>query len=421
MHMANEITHAVTGETLNLQKLILNPETRLDWQKGNYNEYVRLFQGHKGGVKGTDTCFFIEHEAVPKGQLPTYVKFVCAYKPHKSDPHRVRMTLGGGRIEYPGEVAIKMADLVVTKSILNIVCSTKAALYINMDINSYYLGTPMERYEYVCIPISMVPDEIMDEYNLHALVHNCYLYVEVRKRMYGLPQAGILTNVLLAKRLAKHGYIPVPHTHGLWTHKWRPIKFSLVVDDFGVMYVGREHADHLKAALEDNYKISTDWKGELYCVIKLTWDYAARTVDLSMPGYTAAVLHRFQHPHPARPQHAPYKVQPINYGARVHFDTPADTSTPLIYAERLTLQQVIGCLLYYARAVDPTMLVALSILASAQAHGTAATAEAMHQLLDYCATHPDAEVIFHSSDMVLQASSDASYLSEPEASSRIFI
>jgi hypothetical protein len=76
---------------------------------------------------------------------------VCAYKPHKSDPHR------GDRIEYPGEVATKTADLTVTKSILNSVCSTKAALYMNMDINNYYLGTPLERYEYVRIPNVICP------------------------------------------------------------------------------------------------------------------------------------------------------------------------------------------------------------------------------------------------------------------------
>jgi hypothetical protein len=184
------------------------------------------------------------------------------------------------------------------------------------------------------------------------------------------------------------------------------------------MYVGREHAEHLKAALEENYEILTDWEGALYCRIKLAWDYAARTVDLSMPGYITAILHRFQHPHPTRPQNAPYKMQPINYGAKVQFATPADTSTPLTDAEKLTLQQVIGCLLYYAKAVAPTMLVALSTLDSAQAHSTAATADTIHQLLDYCATHPGAEVRFHSSDMVLQVNSDASYLSEPEARSR---
>jgi hypothetical protein len=119
------------------------------------------------------------------------------------------------------------------------------------------------------------------------------------------------------------------HIHGLWTHNWYPIKFSLVVDDFGVMYVGREHAEHLKAALEENDEISTDWEGSLYCGIKLTWDYTARTVDLSMPGYIAAVLHRFQHPHPTRLQHDPYKMQPINYGAKVQFETPSDTTASL--------------------------------------------------------------------------------------------
>jgi hypothetical protein len=130
---------------------------------------------------------------------------VCDYKPHKSDPHQVRMTVGGDRIEYPGVLATKTADLTVTKAILNSVCSTKAALYMNMDVKNYYLGTPLERYEYVRIPVSMVPGKFMDEYNLHSLVHNGYLYVEVRKGMYGLPQAGLLANVLLEKRIAKHG------------------------------------------------------------------------------------------------------------------------------------------------------------------------------------------------------------------------
>jgi hypothetical protein len=111
-------------------------------------------------------------------------------------------------------------------------------------------------------------------------------------------------------------------------------------------------------------------------------------------------------------------MQPINYGAKVQFATPADTSTPLTDAEKFTLQQVIGCLLYYTRAANPTMLVALSTLASAQAQGISANADAMHKLLDYRATHPDAEVRFHSSDIVLQVSSDASYLSEPEARNR---
>jgi hypothetical protein len=67
--------------------------------------------------------------------------------------------------------------------------------------------------------------------------------------MYGLPLVGILSNLLLARRPAKHGYSSVKHTHGLWMHDIRTIKFLLVMDVFGEMYVGREHAEHLKAAL----------------------------------------------------------------------------------------------------------------------------------------------------------------------------
>jgi hypothetical protein len=83
----------------------------------------------------------------------------------------------------PGEVATKTAHLTVTKDILNSACSTKEALYMYMDMTNYYLGTPLERYEYVRIPVSI--DDIMNEYNLHALVHNGYIYVELRKGMYG--------------------------------------------------------------------------------------------------------------------------------------------------------------------------------------------------------------------------------------------
>jgi hypothetical protein len=137
-----------------------------------------------------------------------------------------------------------------------------------------------------------------------------------------------------------------------------------------------------------------------------------------MPGYIAAVLHSFQHPTPERPQHALYKMQPINYGSKVQFATPADTSVPLTEHQKLKLPKVIGSLLYYARSVDSTMLFALSTLASTQAKGTAVTADAMNQLLDYCATHPNAEVCYHLSDMVLQVSINASNLLEPEARSR---
>jgi hypothetical protein len=119
--------------------------------------------------------------------------------------------------------------------------------------------------------------------------------------MHGLPQAGIPAKELLQRNLAKDGYQPTQHTHGLWTHDTRPISFSLVVDDFGVKYVGREHAEHLMACIKKNYNISSDWNGTAYCGLTLEWDYKNSTVDLSMPGYINAALQKYQHPAPARP------------------------------------------------------------------------------------------------------------------------
>jgi hypothetical protein len=134
------------------------------------------------------------------------------------------------------------------------------------------------------INLSSLPQETIDKYDLIELAQDGKVYIEIQKGIYGLPQAGILTNELLQRNLAKDGYQPTPHIHGLWRHDTRPISFSLVVDNFGVKYVGREHAEHLMECIKKNYNISNDWNGSAYCGLTLEWDYKNRTVDLSMPG-----------------------------------------------------------------------------------------------------------------------------------------
>jgi hypothetical protein len=101
------------------------------------------------------------------------------------------------------------------------------------------------------------------------------------------------------------------------------------VDDFGVKYVGREHAEHLMACIKKNYSISSDWNGTAYCGLTLEWDYKNRTVDLSMPGNIKAALHKYQHPAPARPEHAPHGWNPPIYGAETQFVTETITSPTL--------------------------------------------------------------------------------------------
>jgi hypothetical protein len=108
-----------------------------------------------------------------------------------------------------------------------------------MDITNHYLGIHLPRYEYRRLPLSIILDEIITKYNLRAISVGGWLYLEIRRGMYDLKQAGILENQLLQQRLAHYGYYPAWHTPGLWLHRTRSIAVILVVDDFVVKYVGK--------------------------------------------------------------------------------------------------------------------------------------------------------------------------------------
>ena len=286
-----------------------------------------------------------------------------------------------------------------------------------MDVANFYLGTPMARPEFMRLPINLIPQEIIDKYDLNSIVEDGWVFVRIVKGMYGLPQAGFLANELFSKRLEKAGYYQCQFTSGLWRHVWRPITFALVVDDFGIKVTGDTHTNHLLKTLRKDYEVTVDWKGELYVGIKLEWDYEKRTLDTHIPGFVPSALHKYQHKRPTKPQHAPANAAPIQYGAKVQKATK-DTS-PLISAERIRkIQEVVGTFAWYSRAVDPTMAAMMSSIASRQSRGTEDLEQEVKQFLDYCATHPNAGVRFVASDMILALHSDASYLSEPEAKSR---
>ena len=104
--------------------------------------------------------------------------------------------------------------------------------------------------------------------------------------MYDLPQSGLLANNLLEKRLNKRGYQQSKLVPEIWKHDWLPIQFTLVVDNFDVIYVGGKHALNFKKTLEENYKVTTEWDGTRYIVITVDWDYRRRQVHLSLSGYT---------------------------------------------------------------------------------------------------------------------------------------
>jgi hypothetical protein len=170
----------------------------------------------------------------PERQKDHLRQIVCDYKPHKKEKERVRLTVGGDRLDYSGDVATSTAYITTLKILINSTLSTEEAAMMMMDIKNYYLGTPLPRFEYMKMLLSRFPEEIIQKYNLNALAVDGWVYIEIRKGMYGLKQVGLLANQLLKTRLAPFGYYPARHTPGLWLHKTRPILFTLVVDDFAV-------------------------------------------------------------------------------------------------------------------------------------------------------------------------------------------
>ena len=166
------------------------------------------------------------------------------------------------------------------------------------------------------------------------------MYVKIVKGMYSLPEAGKISNDLLKKLLDKAGYYPSQFTSGLWRNLWRPITFTLVVDYFGIKFEGDMYANYLVKTHIKHYDVTTDCKGELFVEIKLKWDYE-KILGTHIPTFVPKALHKYQHPKPTKPQHAPAKAAPIQNGAKIQVEKK-DTS-PGISASRINhIQDVVG-------------------------------------------------------------------------------
>ncbi len=129
-------------------------------------------------------------------------------------------------------------------------------------------------------------------------------------------------------------------------------------------------------------------------ILDIEWDYAARCCCISMPGYISTLLLKFKHPHPAKPQLSPYKCLPITYGSKSHI-TPDPNPSELLNASRKhCIQEIVGLLIYYARAVNNKLLVALSTISARQAKATVATEQAVDLLLNYVPTYPNDGIVY---------------------------
>ena len=103
--------------------------------------------------------------------------------------------MGGNRLSYPHDVSTPTKDLTTAKCLINSILSTENSKALCADIKDFYLNTEIDHFEYMIIRAKLIPEEIMEQYNLAPLVDNGWVYTRIRKGMYELPQAGLLASI----------------------------------------------------------------------------------------------------------------------------------------------------------------------------------------------------------------------------------
>ena len=185
--IVDRVVHPITNKTITkYHKLIDEPLLREVCMKAICVELGRLVQGYKD-KKGIETLKFMtwkEINQIPADQTGTYAKIVLDYRSHKKDPNRVKITVGSNLIKYPYELTTRTADLTTSKIMWNSVISTPGARFACSDAKNFYLCTPLDRNEYMRIPIKLIPQEFIDLYDLTPKVKNGYIYMEISRGMY---------------------------------------------------------------------------------------------------------------------------------------------------------------------------------------------------------------------------------------------
>jgi hypothetical protein len=150
-------------------------------------------------------------------------------------------------------------------------------------------------------------------------------------------------------------------------------------------FVGKEHAQHLKNALEEHYKLTCNWTGKQYIGISLDWDYNKHHVHLSMPNYVQQALKKFQHK-AGKLQQVPHQSSQVQYGAKKQYTTQESKAPLLDNKAKQFIQQICGKFLFLRRVVDSTLLCPISAIASQSSKATEKTMQQTLQLLDNLAT-----------------------------------
>jgi hypothetical protein len=293
------------GSTINYRKSHAGPHAQF-WVNADGEEIERLFV--------TGTIKPILFRDVPNDRFITYVDPVCVEKMNDDGTikFRTRLTIGSDRIQYPYDTSTVTAEMDAIKILLNCMISEDAN-WTKIDLTDFYLGTDLPHPEYIRIPRNLIPDDAITFCKLANFFSNYTLYCSVHKTHYGLPQADALSQQRLFQHLEIHEYTQIPSSPSMFCNSSGSIRFSLVVDDFAVVWRDRACIEHFITTLTQLYQVKVSWEGTKYLGMNIAINRPKRYATITMDGYIQKLLKRVR-PDGIKGASTPALYVPPNYG-----------------------------------------------------------------------------------------------------------
>ena len=110
---------------------------------------------------GANTLFFIPPSAIPQGKIVTYGCLISTIRPAKAEKNRGRIIVGGDLLEYVRDTTTRCASLNTTNILLNSVISTPGGRFMKVDLKDFYYNTPMDTYECMQLPLTILHREVI--------------------------------------------------------------------------------------------------------------------------------------------------------------------------------------------------------------------------------------------------------------------
>ena len=183
---------------------------------------------------GNSTIFFIHPSEIPTHKKVTYGRLVVDIRPLKKEKYRVRITVGGDKLDFCSDASSVATSLATVTLPLNSVVSKKGAKSTTANIKYFFYASFLTDPKCMKIKLRIIPQEIIDQYQIQDLEENGWVYMKIVKGMPGLKQAARLANEFLVHHLEPYGYAPVQHIPYLWKNESNASLFALVLDDFGI-------------------------------------------------------------------------------------------------------------------------------------------------------------------------------------------